>query len=98
MIASRSVGVVSLMVGTDKTSAPNSASRAAKIPACSERRVTTMRLPNSGLDSNQFNFSRSVTTSPMMVSAGGTIFFSATSWAMFANVPEADFCLPSVPC
>ena len=53
-----------------------------------------MRLPNSGRFSNQFNFPRNFTTSPMMVSAGGEIFFFAASFAIVASVPETDFCLP----
>jgi hypothetical protein len=85
------------MVGTSRTSAPNSASRFANFPAWPVRRVTTIRFPNSGRFSNQFNFPRSFTTSPTMVSAGGEIFFSAASFAIVASVPETDFCLPSVP-
>ena len=54
-----------------------------------------MRWPNSGSCSNQFSFSRSFTTSPTIVSAGGEMFSFAANFAIVASVPAADFCFPS---
>ena len=50
-------------------------------------RVKTIRCPNSGNFSNQFRSSRSATTSPTMINAGGLSFASAIRSAKFATVP-----------
>ena len=96
------------MVGISRTSAPNSASvgRDGLLPSLKfgaglapspgdASRQSVFR--TAGRCSDQFNFPRSLTTSPTMVSAGGTIFFSAASLAIVASVPATDFCFPSVP-
>ena len=85
------------MVGTSRTSAPRSSSWPASWLACSRVRVTTMRRPNNERRSNQFNFERNLTTSPITATAGADSFASAASPAMVASVPSRDCCRPSVP-
>src|SRR5258706_120149 len=60
-----------LMAGISSTSAPSSVSLCESSPACSRDRVTTMCWPKSGRFSNQFNFFRNFTTSPITVSTAG---------------------------
>ncbi len=55
--------------------------------AWSRERVTTTRFPNSGLDSYQFSFSLSLTTSPTMMMAGGPSLASLTLGTMSLSVP-----------
>ena len=66
------------MVGNWITVAPDSSKRRLSSEACSRARVTTMRLPKSGFDSNQLMTSCSFTTSPTTISAGVGRFASAT--------------------
>ena len=61
---------------------------AASASACPLARVTTMRRPNSGSRSNQSSFSRSRTTSPTMMVAGGFMPCSAMRPGSVASVPQ----------
>jgi hypothetical protein len=65
--------------------------------ACCRVRVTTMVWPNSGRRSNQFSVSRSDTTLPMIVIAGGASFASSTRRARSATVPTTVRCRGVVP-
>ena len=84
------------IVGIEITCAPSPARASPRTLACSRARVMTMRRPNRGSFSNQFNLSRSRATSPTTMRAGGPseAAFSemslsvplATSWA--GHVPQ----------
>ena len=78
------------MVGTSNTSAPLSRNWRESWPACSRARVTTMRCPKNGRRSNQFSFSRSLTTLPTTARAGGPMRSRAATPATAASVLSTE--------
>jgi hypothetical protein len=76
------------MVGISQTSAPRARRPEESAPACLRVRVTTMRLPKRGRDSNQLSVSRSWTTWPKTAMAGAEKPVSATRAAMVSRRPR----------
>jgi len=77
--------------------APRSMSVSANTLAWSRERVTTMRFPKSGFDSNQLSLSRSETTSPTTMMAGGPSFASCTFGTISFSVPVTTLWSVRVP-
>ena len=79
------------------TRAPRAASCFERPEACVRVRVTTMLLPKSGSRSNQRSRSRSSTTRPATMTAGGRMPACVTPAAIVARVPVTVCCPGLVP-
>ena len=79
------------MTGSSTGSAPCSASSRLSADACCRVRVTSTRLPKSGLVSNQRNCSRIAATCPTIVTAGGCSPASRTRSTTFERSPDTVF-------
>ena len=83
--------------GASIVSAPSSSSRATRSEAWARLRVTMIRRPKSGRRSNHANRSRSRTTSPMRIRAGGARPASVAREGSVPRVPVTTRCRAVVP-
>ena len=85
------------IVGSSTASAPCAVSKALSVPACVRERVTSTRLPKSGVRSNQRRAGLRAAVPPMTVTTGDVIPASLPLCTMSASVPLTERWFGSVP-